>query len=63
MNGIKVSVYKNVLKKICDKYNGPEDFINEKIEEICSHGTLSVKGVIYILLAFLSIKLASSHEI
>ena len=37
MNGIKVNVYENVLKKICDKYNGPEDFINEKIEGICFH--------------------------
>ena len=58
MNGIKVNVYENVLKKICDKYNGPEDFINEKIEGICFHE----RGNLYFV-AFLSIKLASSHEI
>ena len=30
MNNIRIKVYKNLLKEICDKYDGAEDFINEK---------------------------------
>lgn len=37
MNNIWIKIYKNLLKEICDEYNGAEGFISEKTEEICSH--------------------------
>ena len=36
MNNIKVKAYKTVLKEVAEQYDGPEDFINNRIEEICS---------------------------
>ena len=42
MNGIKFKVYKEVLREICDKYDETDYFINEVIEQICSHRKLSV---------------------
>ena len=47
MNVIKVSVCKQVLKEIYHKYDGAEDFINERIEVVCFHEKLSVEKVIY----------------
>ena len=29
---MKVKVYKKVLKELCDKFDGGEGFINERIE-------------------------------
>ena len=46
----------NVIKEICEKYDGEEEFNNDRIEEICSHEKLSVEEVIYFLLAFFKIK-------
>ena len=36
MNNIKIKVYKRVPKEVSKKYDGTEDFINSRIEEICS---------------------------
>ena len=36
MNNIKVKVDKKVLKEVTEKYDGAEDFINNRIDEICS---------------------------
>ena len=47
MNVIKVRVYKQVLKDICNKYDGAEEYINERIKEICSQEKLSLEEVIY----------------
>ena len=33
MNNIKVKVYKKVLKEVAEKYDGAEDFINNRIEK------------------------------
>ena len=40
MNNIKIKVYKKLLREICEKYDGLEAFINERIKEICSHEKL-----------------------
>ena len=42
MNNVKLNVYKQVLQKVCEKFNGAEDFIKERIEELCSNGKLSL---------------------
>ena len=34
MNNIKVNVYKRVLKEVAEKYDGAEDIINNRINEI-----------------------------
>ena len=47
MNVFKVRVYKQVLKEIYYKYDGAEDFINERIEVVCFHEKLSIEKVIY----------------
>ena len=35
MNKTKLNVYKKVLQKVCEKSDGAEEVINQKIEEIC----------------------------
>ena len=34
----------------CDKFDGAEEFIKEKIEEFCSNGKLSVEEVTYLFM-------------
>ena len=41
----KLNVYKKVLHKFCEKLDGAEEFINQKIEEICCQEKLSVEEV------------------
>ena len=36
LNNTKLNVHKNVLQELCEKFNGAEEFIKDKIEEICS---------------------------
>ena len=45
MNNAKLNVYKKVLQEVCEKFDGAEEFIKEKIEEICNNGKLSVEEV------------------
>ena len=42
MNEEKVKVYRRVMKEVSEKYDGAEDFINNRIDEICSHEQLVV---------------------
>ena len=53
MNNIKVKVYKKMLKEISEKYEGSQDFINNRIDEICSQEKFSAEEVIYFLVSFL----------
>ena len=53
MNKIKIKVYKKVLKEISKKYEGAEDFINNRIDEICPQEKLSAEEVIYFHVSFL----------
>ena len=32
MNNAKLNVYKQILQKVCEKFNGAEDFIKEKLK-------------------------------
>ena len=59
MNNIKIKVYKRVPKEVSKKYDAAEDFINIRIEEICSQEKLSTEEVIYFLcflVSFLTVK-------
>ena len=50
MNNAKLNVYKKVLQKVCEKFDGAEEFIKDKSEEICSNRKLSVEGVTYLFM-------------
>ena len=53
MNKIKIKIYKKVLKNFFEKYDGAEEFINNRIEEIYSQEKLSAEEVICFLDGFL----------
>ena len=64
INNIRMKVCWTLLKEICGKYDGVEDFINEKIEVICSQEKVSAEEVIcfsvnVFLLAFFNINIVS----
>ena len=45
MNKTKLKVYKKVLHEVCKNFD--EEFINQKIEEICFQKKSQVKEVTY----------------
>ena len=49
MNKTKLNVYKKVLHEVCQKFNGAEEFINQKIKEICCQEKLSAEEVTYFI--------------
>ena len=48
-----MKVYKKVLNGVVEKCDGAEDFINNRIDEICSPEKLLAEEVIYFLFGFL----------
>ena len=46
MNNAKSNTYKKVLQEVCEKFNGAEQYIKERCEELFS-GKLSVEEVTY----------------
>ena len=40
MTKARLNVHKKVLHKVCEKFDGAEEFINPKIEEICRPGKI-----------------------
>ena len=50
MNNTKLNVYKKVLHEVCEKFNGAEQYIEERIEELCSESKLSVYEVTYLFM-------------
>ena len=47
MNSAKLNVYRKVLQEIWEKFDGAEEFIRDRIQEICCNKKLSI---IYLLL-------------
>ena len=47
INKTKLNVYKTVLHEVCENFDGAEEFINQKIEEICCQEKLSVEEVTF----------------
>ena len=39
-----------MLQEVCKKFDGAEEFIKDKIEEICSNGKLSMEKVSYMFI-------------
>ena len=50
MNNTKLKVYNKILPDVCEKLDTAEEFIKEKIEELCSKRKLSVEEVTYLFM-------------
>ena len=50
MNKIKMNVYKRVFQELCEKFNGAEVYIKERIEELFNENKLSVEEVTYLFM-------------
>ena len=46
-NAKKLNVYKKVIQEVCEKSDGPKEFIRDKLEEIYSNKKLPVEEVTY----------------
>ena len=51
MNNTKLNVYKKVFQKVCERFNGAEQYIKKRIEELCSEGKLSEEEVTYLFMS------------
>ena len=40
MNNLKIKAYKRVLKEVSEKYEGAEQLVNSRLEEMCSQEKL-----------------------
>ena len=49
MSILKIKIYKRVLKDVSEKYEGVEEFISSRIEEICFQEKLSVDFYLFLL--------------
>ena len=47
MNSAKLNVYRKVLQEIWEKFDGAEEFIRDRIQEICCNKKLSAEEVTY----------------
>ena len=50
MNNTKINVSKKVLRELCEKFNGAEVYIKERIEELFNENKLSVEEVTYLFM-------------
>ena len=48
MTNIKLNVYKIVLEAVCETFNGTEQYIKERIEQLCNEKKLSAEEVTYL---------------
>ena len=48
MSNTKLNVYKNVLQELCEKFNGAEQYIKERIKVLRSKSKLSAEEVTYL---------------
>ena len=49
MNNARLNAYKKVLQEVCEKFNGAEQYIKERFEELYSR-KLSVEEITYLFL-------------
>ena len=52
MNNAKINVYKKVIQEVCEKLNGAEQCIKERMEELCSESKLSIDEAIYLFTTY-----------
>ena len=49
MSNTRIIIYKKVLQEVCEKFNGVEAFVKERIEELCNEKKLSAEEVTYLV--------------
>ena len=47
MTSAKLNVYRKVLQEIWEKFDGAEEFIRDRIQEICCNKKLSAEEITY----------------
>ena len=47
MNKTKIEIYQEVLREVSQNFEGVEEFIKQRIQEICDRKKISVEEVIY----------------
>ena len=45
MSNTKLNVYKKVLQEVCEKFNGVEQYVQERIKELYRESQLSVDEI------------------
>ena len=50
MSDKKLNVYKIALQEVCEKFNGAEEYIKKRIEELCNEKKLSAEEVTYLFM-------------
>ena len=50
MNNTKLKLYKKNLREVCKRFNGAEQYVKKRIEELCSKSKLSVEKVTYLFM-------------
>ena len=50
MINTKINIYKNVLQKVCEKFDNAEAFVREGIEELSNEKKLSAEEVTYLFI-------------
>ena len=48
MANTKLNVYKIVLQQVCEKFDGAEEYIRKRTDELCNKKKLSAKEVTYL---------------
>ena len=59
VSNTNLNVYKKVLQEVCEKFNRAEQYIKERIEELCSKSKLSINEVTYLFTTILRLLLKS----
>ena len=59
VSNTNLNVYKKVLQEVCETFNRAEQYIKERIEELCSESKLSIDEVTYLFTTILRLLLKS----
>ena len=54
MSNTKINLYKKLLQELCEKFDGAEFYIKERIEELCSEKKLSAEEVTHLFYLFMN---------
>ena len=54
MNNTKTNLYKKFLQELCEKFDGAEFYMKERIEELCSEKKLSAQEVTHLFYLFMN---------
>ena len=59
VSNTNLNVYKKVSQEVCEKFNRAEQYIKERIEELCSESKLSIDEATYLFTTILRLLLKS----